>query len=194
MTTVGDRILNISLPKIGEKSLFTKDLEDALRSGIVDFVVHSLKDLPTALPDGMAIGAVLEREDARDALVLAKHNDGKTFQTLPEGSIIGKTLDGTPDGILWAAPLAQIRYTFFLIVVYRHVIVASNGSTGAIVSTLASARYSGQFEHSAGQTGRRRVEVCRHCSSTSWSRANELAQAHQLYDRAQRNSIRRWSR
>lgn len=90
MTTVGDRVLNISLPKIGEKALFTKDLEDALRSGIVDFVVHSLKDLPTALPDGMAIGAVLEREDARDALVLAKHNDGKTFATLPEGSIIGK--------------------------------------------------------------------------------------------------------
>lgn len=92
MTTVGDRILNISLPKIGEKSLFTKDLEDALRSGIVDFVVHSLKDLPTALPDGMAIGAVLEREDARDALVLAKCNEGKTFETLPKGSVIGKRI------------------------------------------------------------------------------------------------------
>lgn len=90
MTTVGDRVLNISLPKIGEKSLFTKDLEDALRNGVVDFVVHSLKDLPTALPDGMAIGAVLEREDARDALVLAKHHEGKTLATLPEGSVIGK--------------------------------------------------------------------------------------------------------
>lgn len=89
MTTVGDRVLNISLPKIGEKSLFTKDLEDALRNGVVDFVVHSLKDLPTVLPDGMAIGAVLEREDARDALVLAKQHEGKCLKTLPEGSIIG---------------------------------------------------------------------------------------------------------
>lgn len=89
MTTVGDRILNISLPKIGEKSLFTKDLEDALNKGIVDFVVHSLKDLPTALPEGMLIGAVLEREDPRDSLVLAKEHEGKCLKSLPEGSIIG---------------------------------------------------------------------------------------------------------
>ncbi|KAI8433523.1 hypothetical protein MSG28_015553 [Choristoneura fumiferana] len=60
MTTLGDRILDVSLPKIGEKSLFTKDLEDALRNNTVDFVVHSLKDLPTSLPDGLAIGAVFE--------------------------------------------------------------------------------------------------------------------------------------
>lgn len=89
MTTVGDRVLNKSLPKIGEKSLFTKDLEDALRTGGVDFVVHSLKDLPTALPVGMAIGAVLEREDPRDALVLNEKHRGKTLKTLPQGSIIG---------------------------------------------------------------------------------------------------------
>jgi hydroxymethylbilane synthase len=89
MTTMGDRVLNKSLPKIGEKSLFTKDLEDALRNGGVDFVVHSLKDLPTSLPVGMAIGAVLEREDPRDALVLNEDHAGKTLQTLPKGSIIG---------------------------------------------------------------------------------------------------------
>lgn len=89
MTTIGDRVLNISLPKIGEKSLFTRDLEDALRNGGVDFVVHSLKDLPTALPTGMAIGAVLEREDARDALVLRSNYKGHTLDTLPKGSVIG---------------------------------------------------------------------------------------------------------
>lgn len=89
MTTMGDRVLNISLPKIGEKALFTKDLEDALTNGSVDFVVHSLKDLPTCLPDGMAIGAVLEREDPRDALVLNSKFEGKTLETLPEGSIVG---------------------------------------------------------------------------------------------------------
>lgn len=89
MTTLGDRVLNISLPKIGEKSLFTKDLEDALRNDSVDFVVHSLKDLPTTLPDGLAIGAVFEREDPRDALVLREDYKDCTLSTLPEGSVIG---------------------------------------------------------------------------------------------------------
>uniref|UniRef100_A0A182QUV5 hydroxymethylbilane synthase n=1 Tax=Anopheles farauti TaxID=69004 RepID=A0A182QUV5_9DIPT len=89
MTTVGDRVLNKSLPKIGEKSLFTKDLEDALRTGGVDFVVHSLKDLPTSLPLGMAIGAVLEREDPRDALVLNERHRECTLASLPRGSIVG---------------------------------------------------------------------------------------------------------
>ncbi|XP_068624452.1 porphobilinogen deaminase isoform X2 [Battus philenor] len=89
MTTLGDRILNVSLPKIGEKSLFTKDLEDALRNDAVDFVVHSLKDLPTTLPDGLAIGAVFEREDPRDALVLREELKSQTLETLPAGSVIG---------------------------------------------------------------------------------------------------------
>lgn len=89
MTTVGDRVLNKSLPKIGEKSLFTKDLEEALVHGGVDFVVHSLKDLPTQLPAGMTIGAVLKREDARDALVLNGKFIGHKLQTLPPGSLIG---------------------------------------------------------------------------------------------------------
>lgn len=61
MSTLGDRVLDTPLPKIGEKSLFTKELETALATGCVDFVVHSLKDLPTTLPEGMAIGAILQR-------------------------------------------------------------------------------------------------------------------------------------
>ena len=60
MSTLGDQILDKPLPKIGEKSLFTKELEIALGQQDVDFVVHSLKDLPTALPDGMCIGAILK--------------------------------------------------------------------------------------------------------------------------------------
>ncbi|XP_032524371.2 porphobilinogen deaminase [Danaus plexippus] len=89
MTTLGDRVLDISLPKIGEKSLFTKDLEEALRNNTVDFVVHSLKDLPTTLPEGLAIGAVFEREDPRDALVLREDIKEATLSALPAGSIIG---------------------------------------------------------------------------------------------------------
>ena len=60
IATVGDKILDKALSKIGEKSLFTKELEVALAEKKVQFVVHSLKDLPTTLPDGMVIAAILE--------------------------------------------------------------------------------------------------------------------------------------
>lgn len=89
MHTKGDKILDKSLPKFGEKSLFTEELELALESGRVDFVVHSLKDLPTTLPEGMALGAILKREDPRDAVVMSKKYKDKTLSTLPKGSVIG---------------------------------------------------------------------------------------------------------
>lgn len=60
MNTIGDTILDKALPKIGEKSLFTKELEIALENKSVDFVVHSLKDLPTDLPSGLVLGTILE--------------------------------------------------------------------------------------------------------------------------------------
>jgi hydroxymethylbilane synthase len=71
ISTKGDRVLDVSLPKLGEqgKGLFTKELEDALFDCRVDLAVHSLKDLPTELPSGLHIGAICEREDVRDALV-----------------------------------------------------------------------------------------------------------------------------
>ncbi|KAG1126176.1 hypothetical protein G6F61_002193 [Rhizopus arrhizus] len=89
MSTTGDNILDKALSKIGEKALFTKELEVALADRKVDFVVHSFKDLPTVLPPGMEIGAILEREDPRDALVLNARNEGKSLDTLPAGSVIG---------------------------------------------------------------------------------------------------------
>jgi hydroxymethylbilane synthase len=89
ITTTGDKILDIALSKIGEKSLFTKELEVALQEKRVDLVVHSLKDLPTTLPDGMILGAVLEREDPRDAVVMSLSNAGLTLETLPKGSVVG---------------------------------------------------------------------------------------------------------
>lgn len=90
MTTMGDRVLDKPLPKIGEKSLFTKDLEVALLNCNVDFIVHSLKDLPTVMEIGTTIGAVLKRDDPRDALVL--RDDCKEFKldSLPANSCIGK--------------------------------------------------------------------------------------------------------
>lgn len=68
--TAGDRLQEAPLSEAGGKRLFVKEIEDALLSGEVDLAVHSSKDLPVALPDGLAIGAVLPREDPRDAVVL----------------------------------------------------------------------------------------------------------------------------
>ncbi|XP_042270986.1 porphobilinogen deaminase-like isoform X1 [Thunnus albacares] len=89
MSTTGDKILDTALSKIGEKSLFTKELENALERNEVDLVVHSLKDLPTTLPPGFTIGAVLKRENPHDAVVLHPKHAGKTLDTLPENSVIG---------------------------------------------------------------------------------------------------------
>ncbi|XP_028274787.1 porphobilinogen deaminase-like isoform X2 [Parambassis ranga] len=89
MSTTGDKILDTALSKIGEKSLFTKELENALERNEVDLVVHSLKDLPTSLPPGFTIGAVLKRENPHDAVVLHPKHIGKTLDTLPENSVIG---------------------------------------------------------------------------------------------------------
>ncbi|XP_061536791.1 porphobilinogen deaminase-like isoform X2 [Phycodurus eques] len=89
MSTIGDKILDTALSKIGEKSLFTKELETALEKNMVDLVVHSLKDLPTTLPPGFTIAAVLKRENPHDAVVLHPKNVGKTLAMLPDKSVIG---------------------------------------------------------------------------------------------------------
>lgn len=78
--TKGDLVLDTPLPMIGGKGLFTKALDDAQLAGEIDIAVHSYKDLPTELPEGLAIGAVLKRADPRDALVL------REGQSLPESS------------------------------------------------------------------------------------------------------------
>lgn len=81
--TTGDHLQTASLSKIGGKGLFTKEIEEALLSHEIDIAVHSLKDLPTQSPAGLAIAAVPEREDAHDALV------GHTLQSLPSGARVG---------------------------------------------------------------------------------------------------------
>lgn len=156
MTTVGDRVLNISLPKIGEKSLFTKDLEEALKNEVVDFVVHSLKDLPTTLPDNMTIGAVLEREDPRDALVLAKHHEGKCLKTLPAGSIIG---------ILQFERFKLKDSHLFTFLNCRYIITPTHRTNIAFKYSSESTRHSRQSEHTFSQIRCRRFKICWHSFS-----------------------------
>lgn len=88
-TTLGDRILDRPLAQIGEKGLFTAELEADLRAGRIDCAVHSLKDLPTADPEGIVLVAILEREDPRDALVVRAGVDAVSLETLSEGARVG---------------------------------------------------------------------------------------------------------
>ena len=87
--TAGDKRIDEPLAAIGAKGLFTKELENALRSGKVECCVHSLKDLPTESPDGVVIAAILEREDPRDALVVNDSLGVGTIEELPRGSRVG---------------------------------------------------------------------------------------------------------
>ena len=89
MSTQGDKILDVALAKIGDKGLFTKELEVGMLNGDSDIAVHSLKDLPTRLPEGLMLGCVTEREDPADALVVHENHKDKQLETLPEGAIIG---------------------------------------------------------------------------------------------------------
>jgi len=89
MSTQGDKILDVALAKIGDKGLFTKELEVGMLNGETDFAVHSLKDLPTNLPPGLVLGCITEREDPADVLVLHEKHAGKQLDSLPAGAVIG---------------------------------------------------------------------------------------------------------
>ena len=86
LKTKGDKILDVSLAKIGDKGLFTQELESGLLSGEVAFAVHSLKDMPTELPEGLQMSAVLTRHDPSDALISDKY---QSFAELPQGAKVG---------------------------------------------------------------------------------------------------------
>jgi len=86
ISTTGDRIQDRALSEAGGKGLFTKELEEALYDGRIDFAVHSSKDMPTFLPDGLEISCFLEREDVRDVFIGGKV---KRLQDLPQGAKLG---------------------------------------------------------------------------------------------------------
>ena len=84
--TTGDMILDVPLARVGGKGLFVKEIEEALLSGVIDLAVHSMKDVPTELPDRLAIVAITRREDPRDAFLSVKY---RKFEELPPGAKLG---------------------------------------------------------------------------------------------------------
>lgn len=103
MSTQGDKILDVALAKIGDKGLFTKELEVGMLQQEIDFAVHSLKDLPTNLPNGLVLGVVTERENPADALVVHEKHKDKQINTLPAGAVVGTSS---------LRRLAQLRHHF----------------------------------------------------------------------------------
>jgi hydroxymethylbilane synthase len=91
MTTTGDTVRDRRLADFGGKGLFTKEIEEALLAGSIDIAVHSMKDVPTFLPDGLVIGALLPREDPRDALLVdtARLGTITSIAALPQGAVVG---------------------------------------------------------------------------------------------------------
>ncbi len=110
--TTGDRVQDRSLAEIGGKGLFAKEIHEALAMGRVDFAVHSLKDLETDLPPGIVLACTLQREDARDALVLGPHcltpDPADPFGALPPGAVIGTNSMRRQAQLLHARPDLQM--------------------------------------------------------------------------------------
>ncbi|WP_239615191.1 hydroxymethylbilane synthase [Cohnella mopanensis] len=86
IVTRGDRILDVTLSKVGGKGLFVKEIEEALLNGEIDLAIHSMKDMPFELPEGLVIGAIPKREDPRDCLI---SKEGRKLSELPQGARVG---------------------------------------------------------------------------------------------------------
>ena len=86
ITTTGDKITDVPLAKIGGKGLFVKEIEKALLNGSIDLAVHSLKDVPMVIPEGLKLGAITQRENPYDVLI---SRSGKRLLELPSGSVVG---------------------------------------------------------------------------------------------------------
>ncbi len=108
MSTKGDRILDRPLSEIGGKGLFTEEIEAGLLDGSLDLAVHSLKDMPTTLPDGLILSCVLERENPYDAYISPVAD---TLLTLPQGAVVGSASLRRQAQILYLRPdLKVITY------------------------------------------------------------------------------------
>ena len=103
LDTIGDRLLEVAPAEIGEKGIFTQELEAKLLDRTLDFVVHSLKDLPTNLPRQLILAAVTKRENPADALIIHPKHKACQIDTLPDGSVVGTSS---------LRRIAQLKYRF----------------------------------------------------------------------------------
>lgn len=107
IVTKGDRILDVTLSKVGGKGLFVKEIEQAMLSGEIDMAIHSMKDMPSVLPDGLTIGCIPERKDHRDVLVSKGH---VPLSELKPGAVIGTSSLRRKAQLLAARPDLEIKW------------------------------------------------------------------------------------
>ncbi len=107
IVTKGDRILDVQLSKVGGKGLFVKEIEQALYDKEIDFAVHSMKDMPAVLPEGLVIGCIPKREDPRDAFISVGH---VKFSDLPQGAVVGTSSLRRSSQLLKARPDLKIKW------------------------------------------------------------------------------------
>lgn len=107
IVTKGDKILDVQLSKVGGKGLFVKEIEKELLEKEIDFAVHSMKDMPAVLPDGLTIGCIPKREDPRDALISKNH---VKFKDLPKGAVVGTSSLRRSAQLLKVRPDLEIKW------------------------------------------------------------------------------------
>lgn len=133
MTTKGDKILDVTLSKIGGKGLFVKELEAAMLANQADLAVHSLKDVPMELPEQFELAAVTDREDPRDCFVSPKY---ESLESMPAGAKVGTS---------------SLRRELMLRIRFPHLIVESiRGNVGTRLSKLDRGDYDGLVMATAG--------------------------------------------
>lgn len=107
IVTKGDVVLDVTLSKVGGKGLFVKEIEHALLTKEIDMAVHSMKDMPAVLPEGLTIGCIPKRVDPRDAFI---SENGERFEQLPEGAVIGTSSLRRSAQLLAARPDLQVKW------------------------------------------------------------------------------------
>lgn len=107
IVTKGDQILDVMLSKVGGKGLFVKEIQQALFNKEIDFAVHSMKDMPSELPEGLVIGCIPPRQDARDAFIANNH---VKFMDLPVGAVVGTSSLRRSSQLLLLRPDLEIKW------------------------------------------------------------------------------------
>ncbi len=139
--TSGDAILDRALSEAGGKGLFTKEIDEAQLAGRIDLAVHSMKDAPTVLPDGIVIGALLPREDVRDAFLSPR---AERLEDLPAGALIGTASLRRQAQLLWRRP--DLRVATFRGNVQTRLRKLSEGAADATFLALAGLRRLGMAD------------------------------------------------